>query len=163
MKTQKQTDNKTYFHRVAVNRRARHDFLIEDSLEAGIELHGSEVKSLRSQTVDFADAYARIENGECRLIGLRLAPYKQARVQLPDPMRTRRLLLNAREIRRLWSATDREGRTLIPLEIYFRGSWAKVKLGICVGKKKGDKRSALREAAVKREMDRAVKSDRRNR
>lgn len=147
----------TYFRRVAVNRRARHDYYVEETVEAGIELHGSEVKSLRSQHVDFADSYARVENGECMLIGLQLTPYEKAHVQVPDPTRKRRLLLKKREIRKLWSAAERTGRTLIPLEIYFRGSWAKVKLGICSGKSHSDKRSVLREATVKREMERATR------
>lgn len=146
---------------VAANRKAWHEYRIEQSFEAGIELRGSEVKSLRQRQVNFADAYARIENGECWLIGLHLSPYEKAHVQLPDPLRRRRLLLKRREIEKLHALTERSGYTLIPLEVYFLGRWAKLKLGVARGKSAGDKRQALRDKLTRREIDRALKSARR--
>jgi SsrA-binding protein len=146
---------------VGRNRRARHEYHVEETYEAGIELHGSEVKSLRQREVDFADSYARVDGGECWLLGLRLAPYRMAHVQVPDPVRRRRLLLKKREIARLQAFSDRSGYTLIPLEVYFKGSWAKVTLGVCRGKKEYDKREAFRAAQAQREIARVMKIARR--
>ena len=157
----KGAQGKQYFLLVATNRRARHDYHILESCEAGIELRGSEAKSLRQRTVNFADAYAMVDGGECRLVGLNLTPYVKSHVQLPDPLRRRRLLLKKREIARLQSLSERSGYTLIPLEIYFRGSWAKVKLGVCRGKREYDKRAALKAAEAEREMARAMRGRRR--
>lgn len=161
MKAAKTDGQKPYRQNVATNRKARHDYVIEDTVEAGIELRGSEVKSLRNHRVSFADSYARVLNNECWLIGLQLNLYEKASVQLPDPQRKRRLLLQRREIDRLRAITERSGRTLIPLEIYFKGSWAKVLLGVGRGKTHGDKRAALREAEVRRDIDRTLKAARR--
>lgn len=155
------TEKKEFHKTIATNRRARHDYHVEDTVEAGLALHGSEVKSLRTQQVDFADSYARVDNGECWLFGLQISTYRKSHVQLPDPVRRRRLLLKKREIEKLRQETDMAGRTLIPLEIYFRGSWAKVRLGICKGKTKADKRHTLREKEVRREIDRTMKDRRR--
>ena len=150
-------ERKPYFKTVATNRRARHDYLVEETLEAGIALQGSEVKSLRMGRVEFADSYARIELGECWLFGLQIKTYEQTFVQVPDPVRKRRLLVSKRELLKLHRLSERGGTTLIPLEIYFKGSWAKVKLGLCVGKTQHDKRQVLRERIAKREVDRAMK------
>ena len=152
---------KPFLKVVSVNRRARHEYHIEESVEAGLELHGSEVKSLRTGQVDFADSFARIENGECWLIGLHLKTYEKSFVQVPDPVRRRRLLLKGREIAKLQALSERAGYTLIPLEIYFRGSWAKVKLGVAKGKARHDKRQALKSAEARREIDRTLKARRR--
>ena len=152
---------KEYMKVVAVNRRARHDYFIEETLEAGIELHGSEVKSLRTGRVNFADSYARVYEGQCYLIGLQLSTYEKTSVWTPDPVRRRRLLLNKREIAKLQAKSERAGCTIIPLEILFRGSWAKVKLGLAKGKAAHDKRQAIKEALTKREIDRAMKQARR--
>jgi len=146
---------------VAKNRRARHDYHVEETCEAGIELHGSEVKTLRLRQVDFADAYALVTNGECWVHGLRIATYDKAHVQLPDPVRRRRLLLKKREIAKLSALSERSGYTLIPLEIYFRGSWAKLLLGVCRGKRDYDKRQALKADMAAREIARVKKGVRR--
>jgi SsrA-binding protein len=163
MKSAAGDSKKPFRHLVATNRKARHEYVIEDTLEAGIELRGSEVKTLRSHRVSFADSYARVLDDQCWLIGLQLDLYEKAHVQLPDPLRKRRLLLNRREIDRLRAKTQRGGRTIVPLEIYFKGSWAKVLLGVGRGKTFGDKRAALRETEVRRDIDRTLKAARRSR
>ena len=150
-----------YFKTVATNRRARHDYHIEETFEAGIELHGSEVKSLRQGKVSFADSFARVENAQCWLIGLQITQYEKTFVQVPDPVRKRRLLLARREIDKLQLLAQRAGYTLIPLEIYFKGSWAKVKLGLAKGKALYDKRETLKRKMADREIARAMKSKRR--
>jgi len=157
------SDKKPYRRVVATNSRARHDYFVEETIEAGLQLHGSEVKSLRTRRVNFADAYARIYENECWLVGLQLTSYEKAHVQVPDPDRRRKLLLNRREIDKLRAKTEMSGRTLVPLEIYFRGSWAKVLLGICRGRTHSDKRDSLRKAEAKREIDRVLKNTRRAR
>ncbi|HEY3322967.1 MAG TPA: SsrA-binding protein SmpB [Planctomycetota bacterium] len=158
----KKTEEKKPFRRnVATNKKAFHDYLIEEKVEAGLVLHGSEVKSLRTRGVAFADCYARVDNGECWLMGLQLNTYDKTHIQVPDPVRKRKLLLSKREIERLRGKTQIAGRTIVPLEIYFKGSWAKVLLGVAKGKTYGDKRASLREAEVRREIDRTLKAARR--
>ena len=154
---EKTADKKIYRKVVATNSRARHDFVIEETVEAGLALLGSEVKSLRTRQVGFADCYARVENGECWLIGLHLNPYEKSHVQVPVPTRKRRLLLSRREISRLRSKTESTGRTLVPLEIYFRGSWAKILLAVARGKTFGDKRESLKAKEAQRDMQRALR------
>jgi SsrA-binding protein len=156
-----QDGEKPYRAVVATNRKARFDYHIEESVEAGIELRGSEVKSLRTRQVSFADSYARVLDNECWLIGLQLTVYDKAHVQVPDVVRRRRLLLNRREISKLRAKTEVAGRTLVPLEIYFKGPWAKVLLGVARGKTHGDKRAALREAEVRRDIKRVLQNARR--
>ena len=155
------TAKKPYRQLVASNRKARHNYVIEETVEAGIELRGSEVKSLRTHRVSFADSYARVDHNECWIIGLQLNVYEKTHVQVPDPVRRRRLLLNRREIDRLRAKTEMAGRTIVPLEIYFKGPWAKMLLGVGRGKTHGDKRAALREAEVRREIDRTLREKRR--
>lgn len=155
-------EKKTYYKVVATNRRARHDYHIEEAFEAGIELHGSEVKSLRMGRVDFADCYARVYENQCWLIGLQIKTYGHAHVQLPDPVRRRRLLLKRREIEKLRLKSEKSGYTIVPLEIYFKDSWAKVKVGLAKGKAAYDKRQALKESMARREIDRAMKSKRKS-
>ena len=154
------TEKKPYRLSIATNSRARHDYFIEEKIEAGIELHGSEVKSLRTRRVAFADCYARIYENECWLIGLQLSTYDKTHVQIPDPVRQRKLLLSRREIDKLRAKTEQSGRTIVPLEIYFHGRWAKVQLGVCKGKTHGDKRESLKSAEVRRDIDRVLKSAR---
>jgi SsrA-binding protein len=161
--TEKKTEKKAYRRVVATNSRARHDYFVEESVEAGIELHGSEVKSLRVRGASFADCYARVYENECWLMGLQLSTYEKAHVQVPEPARRRKLLLNRREIEKLRAKSEIAGRTLIPLEIYFSGPWAKVLLGVCKGKTHGDKREALKAAEVKRDIDRVLRSARKGR
>ncbi len=142
---------------VATNRRARHDYLILDVVEAGIVLRGSEVKSLRAGHVQLADAYARVRDGEVWLEGVHIAPYQFATgVGAHDPDRPRKLLLHHSEIVRLEHRINTERLTLVPLAIYFKDGRAKVELALAQGKRKGDKRQALAEQDAKREMERAL-------
>ncbi len=136
---------------IAENRRARFDYFIEDDLEAGIMLQGSEVKSLRQGGSNIADSYASVEGGELWLINGYIAPYLQAKMFPHEERRRRKLLVSARELARLWSATAREGMTLVPLRMYFndRGI-VKLRIGIARGKKQADKR----QTEAKRDWDR---------
>jgi len=160
-KNVKAGDKKPYRMVVATNKRAHHDYLIEEKLEAGLELKGSEVKSLRTRRVSFADCYARVYENECWLIGLQLVTYEKSHVQVPDPVRRRKLLLNRREIDKLRAKTEMAGRTIVPLEIFFKGPWAKVLLGVGKGKTHGDKRASLKAAEVRRDIDRVLRAARR--
>lgn len=144
---------------VVRNRKARHDYAILATIEAGIALQGSEVKSIREGKVQMADAYAIVEGGQVLLKNLHISPYKQSGANPPDPVRTRRLLLNKREIRKLQAGTEQQGQTLIPLSIYFKGKHAKVELALAVGRKKYDKRQAIAKAEAERRMRQVMKKD----
>jgi len=139
---------------VATNRKARHLYTIVETIEAGIELKGTEVKSLRASEVSFIDSYAAIENGQAYVFNLHIAPYEKAARDNHDPMRKRRLLLHKSEIRRLTVKIEQRGLTLVPLAIYFDRSHAKIELGLARGKKMHDRREAIREREEKREMER---------
>lgn len=141
---------------VARNRKARHEFDVLETFEAGIELKGPEVKSLRAGHVAFQDAFARVENGQVWLHSLHISPYEQANRFNVDPARARRLLLNRREIRQLAVKTDEKGLTLVPLEIYFSRGYAKVALAVARGRKLHDKREELKSRQLDREARRAV-------
>ncbi len=143
---------------VTRNRRARHDYEIKSTIEAGIELKGSEVKSLREGKVNIADAYAVVEHGEVFLKNLHISPYKMAQ-ENHDPTRPRRLLLHKREIRKLYAQTEQRGFTLVPLAIYFKNNIAKVELAVAMGRKKYDKRQKIAETEAKKSMKRAVRKD----
>lgn len=145
---------------VARNRKALHEYEILDTWEAGLVLTGPEVKSIRAGRVSLAEAFARVENGEVWLYGMHVSPYDPAARWNTDPLRTRKLLLKGREIRRLIGATKEKGLTLVPLELYFRRGYAKVTLALARGKKLYDKREALKERAASREMERAAKERR---
>ena len=141
---------------VARNKRARHDYHILDSWEAGLVLTGTEVKSLRNGKASIKEAYARVRNGEVFLDGMNITPYEQGNRYNHDPVRTRKLLLHRKEIERLIGATEREGLTLVPLELYFRKGRAKVVIALARGKKQHDKREALKQRVAEREAARAV-------
>lgn len=141
---------------VARNRKARHEFEVLETFEAGIELRGPEVKSLRAGHVAFQDAFARVENGQVWLHRLHISPYEQANRFNVDPIRPRRLLLNRREIRQLAVKSDEKGLTLVPLEIYFSRGYAKVALAVARGRKLHDKREELKRRQQDREARRAV-------
>ncbi|UCC43830.1 MAG: SsrA-binding protein SmpB [Candidatus Zixiibacteriota bacterium] len=143
---------------IARNRKARHDYHIEATVEAGLELRGSEVKSLREGKINLSDSYALVENGQVFLRNLHISPYKMAAEPL-DPIRTRRLLLHKREIRKLAVRTLQRGMTLVPLSIYFKGPYAKVELGLGFGRKKHDKRQRIAQAEADKKMRRAVQRD----
>lgn len=136
---------------VARNRKARHDFEIKQTLEAGIELRGSEVKSIRDGKVNLSDAYAIIEKGEVVLKNLHISAYKMTAEAL-DPVRPRRLLLHRREIRKLAVQTQQKGLTLIPIAIYLKGHLIKVELALAVGRKKYDKRQAIAKTEAEKQM-----------
>jgi SsrA-binding protein len=142
---------------IATNRRARHDFSIVDTIEAGIVLTGSEVKSLRLGLVQLADAYARVVNGAVWLDGVHIPPYQHAHgVGAHDPDRSRKLLLHTKEIERLGDVVARERLSMVPLSLYFREGKVKVELGIGRGRRRADKRQAIAERDTQREIQRAL-------
>ena len=142
---------------VASNRKARHDFEIVDTFECGIVLYGSEVKSLRDAKVQMTDAFARVDRGQVFLHGIQISPYAYAvGFGSHEPSRSRKLLLNKREIHELAQATDKDGLSLIPLSIYFTNGRAKVELAVARGLKRHDKRQAMAERDSKLEMSRAL-------
>lgn len=141
---------------VAQNRKARHLYHILESVEAGLVLTGTEVKSLRNGRANLGDAYAVIEDGEAWLLNLHVSPYEQGNRANHEPLRRRKLLLSRREIRRLTGKTREKGLTLVPLRIYFKGGWAKVELGLAKGKKAHDKRDDMAKRDAEREMARAM-------
>ena len=138
------------------NRKARHDYHIDDTFEAGIALTGSEIKSIRAGQINLRDGYAAIRNGEVWLLNVHISPYKQASRQNHEPLRERKLLLHRREIDRLTSKLQEKGLTLVPLKLYLKNGRAKVELGLGRGKKSYDKRQTLRERDDRRQIDRAV-------
>jgi SsrA-binding protein len=146
---------------IATNRRARHEYEILDTVEAGLVLRGTEVKSLRDSQVTFKDAYAMIRNGEAWLLGCHINPYSHGTDANHDPERDRKLLLHRREIARLAGKTAERGLTLIPLRLYLKEGRVKIELGLARGRKLHDKRSAIKEREVVREMDKAVRASRR--
>ena len=146
---------------IATNRRARYEYEILETLEAGLVLRGTEVESLRTGQVNFKDSYATVRNGEIWLLGCHISPYSHGTDANHDPERDRKLLLHAREITRLTGKIAERGLTLVPLKLYFKSGRAKREIGLARGKKLHDKRSALREREVRREMDKAARAGRR--
>jgi SsrA-binding protein len=144
---------------VAENRRARHDYHIEETYEAGIALTGSEIKSVRAGRLNLRGSYARVVNEEIFLYEMHISPYEQAGVYYNhDPLRPRKLLLHRREIRRLIGLIRQKGLTLVPLRVYFKGRRAKVELGVARGKKVYDKREDIAKREAQRDIERAIKS-----
>jgi SsrA-binding protein len=144
---------------IAVNRKARHDYFIEDEFEAGMVLQGTEVKSLRLGRVNLKDSYARIANGEVFVHQMHISPYPFAYYDNHDPLRPRKLLLHAHEIKRLYGKVNEKGLSLIPLKVYFQKGKAKMTLALARGKRKYDKRETLRQRDQKKELDRARKDN----
>lgn len=142
---------------LAQNKKARHNYFIDETLETGIELFGTEVKSIRAGKVNLADAYASVEGGEVFLKQMNISPYEHGNIFNRDPMRPKKLLLHKKEIRRLIGLVAQDGYALIPLSVYLKGSKVKVALGICRGKKLYDKRADIAARDTKRSMDRAFK------
>lgn len=142
---------------IASNRKAFHDYFVEESLEAGIELSGTEVKSLRQGAVNLKDAWCQIWEGEVFVNGLHISAYEKGNIFNRDPMRVRKLLLHKKEIARLFGLMKQQGYALIPLSLYFKGSLVKVQLGLCRGKKLYDKREDAARRDMKRDADRALK------
>lgn len=143
---------------ITANRKARHDYFVLESIETGIELVGTEVKSIRMGAVNLKESWADIKNGEMFIMGMHVSPYEKGNIFNRDPLRVRKLLLHRREIRKLQSDIKLKGLTLIPLALYFKGSHVKVELGVCKGKKLHDKRATEAARDAKRDIDRALKS-----
>ncbi|MBQ2741823.1 MAG: SsrA-binding protein SmpB [Oscillospiraceae bacterium] len=147
--------------RVAENRKARHDYIIVDSFEAGIALCGTEVKSLRQGACNLKDSFCSVKDGELIVHGMHISPYEKGNIFNRDPMRKRKLLMHKAEIRRLAAAQAQDGYTIVPLSVYFKGSFVKIQVALAKGKKIHDKREAAATRDAKREMDRALKEQRR--
>lgn len=143
---------------VAQNKKAFHDYFVDEEFEAGIELFGTEVKSIRAGRVNLKDSYVSLKTGEAILIGMHVSPYEQGNMFNREPLRSRRLLLHKREINRLIGLTQQEGYTLIPLRVYLKKQLVKVSIGLCRGKKNYDKRQDIARRDAKRDMERAVKN-----
>jgi SsrA-binding protein len=141
---------------VATNRKARHDYHIDDKFEAGMVLTGSEIKSIRAGQVNLRDSYATIREGELWLVNAHISPYKQANRENHEPRRDRKLLMHRREINRLTGKLQEKGLTLVPLQIYLKQGRAKIELGLARGKKLYDKRQTLRDRTDRRQMEREV-------
>ena len=142
---------------IALNRKARHDYFVEDSYEAGIELFGTEVKSIRQGQVNLKDSWCDIDNGEIFIKGMHISPYEKGNIFNKDPLRIRKLLMHRREINKLFGLVKQQGYTLVPLSLYFKGSHVKVSVGLCRGKKLYDKREDMARRDAKRDMDRDMK------
>ena len=139
---------------IAQNKKARHDYFIEEAYEAGIELFGTEVKSIRQGKVNLKDSYAGIYKGEVYVYNMHISPYEQGNIYNKDPLRTRKLLLNKYEINKLIGYVQQKGYTLVPLSLYFKGSLVKIELAVAKGKQLHDKRQAIAARDAKREMER---------
>ena len=142
---------------LAENRKARHDYFVEETIEAGIALVGTEVKSIRAGKCNLKDCYADVRNGEVFIYNMHISPYEQGNIFNVDPLRERKLLLHKEQISRFNGLIAREGYTLIPLSLYLKEGKVKVALGLCRGKKNYDKRDSMLEKAHKRAMERAIK------
>jgi SsrA-binding protein len=146
---------------IAQNKKARHDYFVEETYEAGIELCGTEVKSLRAGRVNLKDSWCSIVDGEIFVNGMHISPYEQGNIFNRDPMRVRKLLMHKKEILKLYGTVKQTGYSLIPISLYFKDSKVKLQVGLCKGKKLYDKRADMAERSAKRDMERAVKEQRR--
>lgn len=142
---------------IVQNRKAWHDYFIEEKYEAGIALHGTEVKSIRNGGVNLKDSYCSFENGEIFAIGVHISPYEQGNIFNREPLRDKKLLMHRREIMKLQGLVQQKGYTLVPLSLYFSGSHVKMEIGLCRGKKLYDKREADAKREANRNMDRHMK------
>ena len=149
--------SKEHYKLVANNKKARFDYFIEDTYEAGITLVGTEVKSLRMGKCSIKESFIRIEKGELILYGMHISPYEKGNIFNKDPLRPRKLLLHKSQINKLAGALAQKGYTLVPLQVYFRGSLAKVEIGLARGKKLYDKRESAAKRDAQRQMDRVIK------
>ena len=146
------------FKLVANNKKAYHDYFIDDKYETGIELYGTEVKSIRMGKCSIKEAFVRIENGQVYIYGMHTSPYEKGNIFNKDPLRQRKLLMHRREIDKLLSKIKEKGFTLVPLQVYFKGSLVKVEIGLARGKKLYDKRDDIAKKDAKREMERSFKA-----
>ena len=140
-----------------LNRKARHDYFIEEEIEAGIVLTGTEIKSIRNGKANLKDSYAIIKNGEAFILNMHISKYDEGNIFNHEETRTRKLLLNKREIYKIRDSIERDGYTLIPLKIYFKGNYAKLLIGVAKGKHNYDKRESLKEKDMKREIEKNLK------
>ena len=143
---------------IAKNKKAFHDYFVIEKYEAGIELAGTEVKSLRAGQVNLKDSYAEVTDGEIYVHGMHISPYEHGNIFNKDPLRPRRLLMHKKEILKIFGLVKRDGITLVPLSLYWKGSRVKAELGLCKGKKLYDKREAAAKRSAEREMDRSMKN-----
>ena len=146
---------------IAQNKKARHDYFVEETYEAGIELCGTEVKSLRAGRVNLKDSWCSIVDGEIFVNGMHISPYEQGNIFNRDPMRVRKLLMHKKEILKHYGTVKQTGYSLIPISLYFKDSKVKLQVGLCKGKKLYDKRADMAERSAKRDMERAIKEQRR--
>lgn len=146
---------------IAQNKKARHDYFVEETYEAGIELCGTEVKSLRAGRVNLKDSWCSIVDGEIFVNGMHISPYEQGNIFNRDPMRVRKLLMHKKEILKLYGTVKQTGYSLIPISLYFKDNKVKLQVGLCKGKKLYDKRADMAERSAKRDMERAIKEQRR--
>ena len=152
-------DKKNDSRTIADNRKARHDYFVEEVYEAGVELFGTEVKSLRAGTVNLKDSYCEIDGGEMFALGVHISPYDHGNIFNRDPLRPKKLLMHKREIMKLTGLISRDGYTLVPLSLYFKGSYVKMAVGLCKGKKLYDTRDSI----AKRESDRIIEREMKSR
>ena len=152
---EKKTGNKI----IAQNKKAYHDYFVDEKYEAGIALFGTEVKSIRAGAVNLKDSYCSFKNGELYVLGMHVSPYEKGNIFNRDPLRVRRLLLHKKEIIRLFSKIKQDGLTVVPLSVYLKGSRVKVKIGLCKGKKLYDKRDSDAKKTAKREIERTLKQN----
>ncbi|MBQ0092852.1 MAG: SsrA-binding protein SmpB [Clostridiales bacterium] len=141
---------------VSQNKKAYHDYFVDDKYEVGLSLTGTEVKSIRKGAVNLKDSFCRIENGELVVCGMHVSPYEQGNIFNRDPYRVRKLLMHKREIMWLFGLVGQKGYTLVPLSVYFRGKWAKMEIGLCRGKKLYDKRESEAKKTRERDMERGA-------
>ena len=141
----------------AQNRKARHDYFVEDTYEAGIELFGTEVKSIRQGTLNLKDSYCVVKNGELIVLSMHISPYEKGNIFNRDPDRPKRLLMHKREIRKLQALVQQDGYALVPLQVYFKNARVKLEIGLCKGKKNYDKREDIARRDADRDIERAMK------
>ncbi len=149
--------SKKYQRPLAQNRKASHEYFIEETYEAGIVLQGTEIKSIRAGRVNITDAHIRVMNGEAQIINMHIAPYEQGNRHNHDPTRTRKLLLHRSEIDKLFGLMQQKGYAIVPLRLYIKNGFAKILIGLGKGKKQYDKRQDLKQKQMKRDIDRAMK------
>ena len=144
---------------ITQNRKARHDYFVDETYEAGVELFGTEVKSLRAGTVNLKDSYCTVRRGELFAVGVHISPYEKGNIFNRDPLREKKLLMHKREIIKLMSLCDRDGYTLVPLSLYFKRGRVKMEIGLCRGKKLYAKRDTAAKRSAEREIDRYAKNN----
>ena len=152
------TQNKLDLRKVAQNKKAYHDYFVTETFEAGLELFGTEVKSIRNGKVNLKDSWCHVKNGEIFANGMHISPYEKGNIFNRDPMRPKRLLMHKREIKRLFDLTKQQGYAIIPLNVYFVKGRAKLEIGLCKGKKLYDKREDAAKRDAKRDIDRTLKN-----